>query len=387
MAAETILICPNCSQHISAQDRECPECGIDLAMAANLAAFAIAENKFRSEHIPLSPEILVPRLGERLLEKGAISQETLQRALDYHHQLAQKGSQKLFGQVLLELGLVSRELLDQVVTEQILQLQQALRESNQALEKRVRERTNDLQNALDKLSELNDLKSNFISNISHELRTPLTHIKGYLVLFSDGTLGPLNDDQQLAVRTLVRAEMRLEQLIEDLIQFSLAARGSLSLHLKPISVVDLLKSAQNKGQKLAAARHVAYEVVPPSRNGFIRADLEKLSWVLLQLQDNAIKFTHQGGAVVLSARRGAGLVTLSVKDTGIGIPANRLSEIFEPFHQLDSSDSRNFGGTGLGLALVKKIIEAHGSVIHVQSEQGKGSEFSFDLPIDDSING
>ena len=384
--ADNTIACPNCGQLTQVQERDCSHCGIDLVLAANLASIALADNRASVQQIGLAPEILVPKLGERLVEKGFISETDLQNALAHHHQMVSEGSKKLFGQDLLEMGLISREMLDHVVTEQILQLQNALRESNQVLERRVRERTVDLQKALDKLSELNELKSNFISNISHELRTPLTHIKGYLVLFADGTLGPLNDDQKTAMRTLLRAETRLEQLIEDLIQFSLTSRGTLSLNLRPVSLGDLLRSVQTKGDRLAVAREVTLHLRLPEKNCFLKADLEKLSWVLLQLQDNAIKFTNHGGNVYLTATREGDLVTLSVRDTGIGMPAKRLSEIFEPFHQLDGSDSRNFGGTGLGLAMVKKIVEAHGSLIHVQSEPGKGSEFSFSLPIDGEMN-
>ena len=380
------MTCPNCGQSIDGQDRKCSQCGIDMALAANLASIALAENKALAQQTLLAPEIFVPRLGERLVENGFITPEQMSEALNYHLKMVEQGSKKLFGQVMLDLGLISREMLDRVVTEQILQLQQALRESNQVLERRVQQRTIDLQNALDKLSELNELKSNFISNISHELRTPLTHIKGYLVLFSDGTLGALNQDQQYAMRTLMRAEMRLETLIEDLIQFSLSARGSLSLNLKPVSLGDLMRSVQSKGERLAVAREVSLEMHIPERNCFIKADLEKMSWVLLQLQDNAIKFTNHGGKVFLIAEREQDLITIIIRDTGIGIPQKRLTEIFEPFHQLDGSDSRSFGGTGLGLALVKKIIEAHGSAIHVQSVPGKGSEFSFSLPIDTIVN-
>jgi signal transduction histidine kinase len=112
----------------------------------------------------------------------------------------------------------------------------------------------------------------------------------------------------------------------------------------------------------------------------VKADSEKISWVVLQLLENAIKFTPTGGKVMLSVRLETNtLVMISISDTGIGIPAERLSEVFEPFHQLDDSPTRRFGGTGLGLALVHEIIDAHGSVIEVESEEGKGSTFRFPL--------
>lgn len=119
----------------------------------------------------------------------------------------------------------------------------------------------------------------------------------------------------------------------------------------------------------------------PNKLPLVRVDAEKIAWVLFQLQDNAIKFTPQGGHVVVAVDAEAGLVTFRVTDTGIGIAPNRINEIFEPFHQLDGSDNRPAGGTGLGLALVKRIIEGHNSKIIVRSEIGKGSQFEFSLPV------
>jgi signal transduction histidine kinase len=377
---EAPLLCPQCGQLVDNQDRECPSCGVNLAMAAGLAAQALTTGFNFHPSLPVAPEILVPRLGEILLERGVLSPKQLQAALDYSNELRAEGKPCLFGRLLMEMGLVNQDTLDKVVTEQILQLQQALHASNQQLEQRVKERTSDLQNALTKLSELSEMKSNFISNISHELRTPLTHIKGYLNLLADSTLGPLTEDQTTALDVLQRSEMRLEQLIEDLIQFSLVSRGELSLNLKPTSVNDLVSTTINRTSKLAKARSVQMKVNLAKNLPLVRADGEKISWVLLQLQDNAIKFTPQGGTVTMDAYFDGGLVTLAVTDTGIGIAPNRLDEIFEPFHQLDGSDTRPYGGTGLGLALVKKIVDAHGAIMKVHSQIGKGSRFEFTLP-------
>jgi signal transduction histidine kinase len=113
----------------------------------------------------------------------------------------------------------------------------------------------------------------------------------------------------------------------------------------------------------------------------IRVDLEKLSWVLYQLVDNAIKFTPAGGQVKLWIKRVDSFVTIAVSDTGIGIPQDKLEEVFEPFHQLDGSPTRRYGGTGLGLALVKQIVSAHGSHIQVESQVDSGSTFRFELPL------
>ncbi|HMN62354.1 MAG TPA: ATP-binding protein, partial [Anaerolinea sp.] len=113
----------------------------------------------------------------------------------------------------------------------------------------------------------------------------------------------------------------------------------------------------------------------------VNADNEKISWVLMQLLDNAIKFTRPGGMVTLRAEREDNFIHIQVLDTGIGIPADRYEQIFEPFYQLDGSSTRKAGGTGLGLALARRIVEAHGSVIHVYSDPGKGSRFEFVLRV------
>ncbi len=374
------ITCPSCGQVIDIQERVCPFCGVNLFFAVGMAEDAI-RSRPSAANPQIAPEILVPRLGEILIERGVLTEADLQTALEKYRMRSTSGGGRLIGQKLLELGLVDRETLDQVVTEQILQLQQALQLANRQLEQRVLERTQDLQQALNKLSELNELKSNFISTISHELRTPLTHLKGYITLLADGSLGDLSEAQQEAMDVMERAEARLEHLIEDLIQFSLIARGQLSLNLKPNSVDMLVGPTFERANKLARPRNVDMRIDMPNKLPLVRVDAEKIAWVLFQLQDNAIKFTPQGGHVVVAVDAEAGLVTFRVTDTGIGIAPNRINEIFEPFHQLDGSDNRPAGGTGLGLALVKRIIEGHNSKIIVRSEIGKGSQFEFSLPV------
>ena len=280
----------------------------------------------------------------------------------------------------MDLNLLSRREIDHAVTEQIIQLRNALEDANQFLEHRVEERTAELQEALRKLSELNQMKANFVANISHELRTPLTHVKGYLELLSTGALGPLSENQQNALQVSQRATGRLESLIDSLILFSLAARGEMTLRLKPVNLNTVAAEVINYSRPKARDRNVELDFTIRSDIPFVQADEEKISWVMLQLIDNAIKFTPSGGRVNLSIERDTDtLVMVAVEDTGIGIPSDRLNEVFEPFHQLDASSTRRYGGTGLGLALVKEIISAHGSIVSIKSEEGKGSTFSFPL--------
>jgi signal transduction histidine kinase len=381
----TLVPCPRCNRPVDSQVRVCPHCGVDLARAALLAEAALATVTASVPSEPMTPEILVPRIGDYLLERGVLSQTDLDRAVAYHQQEAAEGKRRLMGQVLLELGLIDRETLDQVVTEQILQLQYALQQTNRQLEQRVQERTRELQNALTKLSELNHLKSNFISNVSHELRTPLTHLRGYLDLMSDDGLGPLNEDQQAALQVLLRSEARLEELIDELIQFSLASSEALFLNIKAVDLYQVVTAEVSKASDKIRARGLSLTLdlsadIPP-----VRADDEKIAWVVHELLDNAIKFSHGGGRITVSLRNESQLVFCSVSDTGIGIPPDHVADIFEPFHQLDGSVTRRYGGVGLGLSLVRKIIEAHGTSIEVYSEEGKGSRFEFYLPVDGDL--
>jgi signal transduction histidine kinase len=383
MVVPSKITCPHCGQPVDSQDRQCSSCGIDLALAAILAEQSLTSTISYSTGEPLAPEILVPRLGAYLLERGVLTAEDLQRAGEIHRKYAEDGKPRLFGKLLLELGLVDRDTLDQVITEQILKLQEALQLSNRQLEQRVQERTIELQRALSKLSQLNELKSNFISNISHELRTPLTHMKGYLSLFRDGGLGLLTPQQKEALDVVMRAEDRLEKLIEDLIQFSLAARSELSLNLNPTNLIELIQSTILRVKGLARARDIHLQTSFPNSLPLLWIDSEKISWVLHQLLDNAIKFTQKGGHVVVEVIVDKKMVILRVTDSGIGIAPERLNELFEPFHQLDSSNTRRYGGVGLGLALARRIVEAHGSTIRVQSKLDHGSRFEFPLPLVD----
>ena len=324
--------------------------------------------------------MLVPRMGEYLIHKGLITAENLQKALDHQQESTAKGTPLLLGQALVDLDLVERAELDQAVTEQIIQLRSALQAANRTLERRVEERTAELQKALERVSELSQLKSNFISNISHELRTPLTHIKGYMELLVTGSLGTITKEQQHALQVSQQSTGRLGTLIEDLIMVSLASRGELSIKQENVDIRRLsnlaIKNFGNKAQEREVNLHAVIDDDVP----LVQADSQKIAWVLNQLIDNGVKFTPSGGSVVVSIKReGENLVIVSVTDTGIGIPSAQLNDVFEPFHQLDGSTTRRYGGTGLGLSLVRQIVEAHGSMIEVQSIDGRGSTFKFPL--------
>lgn len=377
----TLLSCPHCGSKVDAQGTLCRYCGVNLAFAAVMAEREIKLPLQVPMGTPMKPEILVPRLGDYLIEKGVLTQKELEKGLAYQRQHKEAGNPILIGQALVELGFISPDALDQAITVQILLLQSALKQTNLELDERVQERTSELQAALEKLNELNQLKSNFISSISHELRTPLTHIRGYLEVLADGSLGELSGSQIESIAAITKAEERLEALIENLIQFSLAARGELTLHWDTVDLAKIATDAVQQSLHKASNKDIdlTTNITPglPAVNG----DRDKLLWVVYQLIDNGIKFTPEEGCVKVDVANTNNTITVSVRDTGIGISADRLDEIFEPFHQLDGSSTRRYGGTGIGLALMNRIIDAHMSKIVVSSQDGQGSKFSFSLPV------
>jgi signal transduction histidine kinase len=374
-----VVLCPQCNTPLPMDARLCPECGVDLALLSLLGEKAYLEGIPKYTPIDTTPAWLVPRIGEFLIEQKVITKGQLEQALKQQTARAEQGEQVLLGQTLIEMGFLTREKLDQALTEQIVDLHAAVQESNRTLQQRVHQRTRELRHALQRLTEINQVKANLISNISHELRTPLAHLKGYVELLADGDLGTLSEEQSDAIKVMRRATDRLNQLIEDLIEFSTASREGLSLNIEPISASDIisnvLQKSQEKAQKAGVNLHseVAADLAP------IRGDMERLSWAVYQLVDNGIKFTPSGGDVNIRAQSADTGIFFEIEDTGIGIPDERIEEIFEPFHQLDGSPTRRYGGTGLGLSLVKLILEAHGSSLDVESEEGRGTRFRFHL--------
>ncbi|MEJ2012998.1 MAG: ATP-binding protein [Anaerolineales bacterium] len=377
---QVVMYCPQCEHPLPGDVRTCPNCGIDLALLSLLGEKAYLDGLPKFAPLDTTPQWLVPRIGDFLIRQGVIDQAQLQEALDVQRTAADRGEHMLLGQTLLKLGFLNRETLDLAVTQQIVELHTALQESNRTLQKRVDERTKELRHALERLTEINQIKANLISNISHELRTPLSHIKGYAELLAAGELGGLESEQMEAAQVIRRAAERLGSLIEDLIEFSTAAREGLTLRVAPTAIAPMIEGVIQRSQPKAEKAGVRLEVDLADGLPEVKIDQERLSWALFQLVDNGIKFTPAEGQVVVGALRSDLGVDLTVRDTGIGIPVDRLEEIFEPFHQLDGSATRRYGGTGLGLALVKLIVEAHGSQLNVQSAEEQGTVFSFTVP-------
>ena len=329
--------------------------------------------------MPVTPEILIPLLGQVLVEQGNITKEQLQQALEYQKKQRLSGDSALIGQILVETGMLDQATLDRSITQQILVLQNNLRQANETLENKVKERTQELEIAYRKLSEVSQLKANFISNISHELRTPLTHLFGYVDLLLSDNVNPLTSGQKQSVDVIKRASIRLENLIDNLILFATSETNKLTIMKEVVDPAALFKEVIERNKEAAAKKNILLSENLEIEHTPLYFDREKIRWVLNQLVDNAIKFTNPKGKILLNLRENTEGYLFEVTDTGIGIPSDKFEEIFEQFTQLDGSSTRSQGGTGLGLALANNIIKAHNSRIVVKSILGKGSTFSFQL--------
>ena len=333
-----------------------------------------------SAAVAKTPESLVPMVGDYLVERGLITKANLNEALEMQKKLRANGINTPTGQILVDLGYISFATRDAAIFDLILHFRTALQEANSRLEQRVKERTAELEKAIEQLSTLSELKANLVANISHELRTPQTHVTGYIDLLVNGDFGPLTPDQMSALEVIQRASERLGHLIEDLILYSVSEREQIYLHFQSTSLVEMCTAVYKRALPKAKEREIDLKLETPDAV-WVDTDAEKISWVIFQFLDNAIKYTAPKGRVILRTTREGNFIHIQVRDTGIGIAQSQMDKIFEPFVQLDGSSTRKVGGTGLGLALARRIVEAHGSIIHVYSEIGKGSQFEFLLKI------
>lgn len=226
---------------------------------------------------------------------------------------------------------------------------------------------------------LEQIRSEFVANVSHELRTPLTAIKGYAETLRDGGL---RDPERAAefVEVIHRHAERLGALIEDLLDLSVVEQGEARLMLAAVPLREVAAQVEGVIRPLAEGRGQVLTIALPDEPPTLVADRVRLGQVLINLLDNAVKFTPQGGRITLSARASEGRVIIAVADTGIGIPPADLGRVFERFYRVDRSRDRREGGTGLGLAIAKHLTLAMGGVIEVASEPGSGTTFRVILP-------
>ena len=227
-------------------------------------------------------------------------------------------------------------------------------------------------------------KDQFLSNISHELRTPLNSIIGFTDLLLTQDLGgpPLSDQQRDFLETVARNGRQLLELINELLDLQRIAAGRMDLKPEDVELAPLLTEAAGSVHAQVEKHRHALVVTPPAQDLRVHADRGRVRQVLLNLLSNAIKFTPDGGRITLAAApvNGGAEARIAVSDTGIGIAAEDQPKLFKEFSQLDASASRKYEGTGLGLALSRRLVELQGGAIGVESEMGKGSTFWFTLP-------
>ena len=240
------------------------------------------------------------------------------------------------------------------------------------------------------IKELEKAKSEFVSVASHELRTPLTVINGYLSLLLNGDLGKLESEKSrltfFTILNKVKYETeRLTKLVGELLNVSRIEEGRLRLVLRKLPIIKLVDEITSDFKAMAAMKGVRLQVIHKvrenGRNYYVMADQDKFKEILVNLLDNAIKFTESGGEIVISCTEKKGQIDIGVKDTGVGIESTMLPRVFDKFQQISGSYLKENKGTGLGLFIVKSLVELHKGKIWVESEVGAGTEFNFSLPL------
>jgi signal transduction histidine kinase len=228
------------------------------------------------------------------------------------------------------------------------------------------------------LQEVDKLKDELVQNVSHELRTPLTFIKGYVELLLEEDLGPLNGSQRESLTIVSDKTNALTRLVSDIIYLQQVEWESLKF--TPQNMREMARLALQSCEVAAVTAGISLHLQAEADLPVIPVDRDRINQVFDNLLGNAIKFSPRGGAISIEVQDTGDMIQVGVRDTGVGIPSEKLDKVFDRFYQVDGSATRRFGGAGLGLAIARRIIEAHGGRIWVESEVGQGSAFKFALP-------
>jgi signal transduction histidine kinase len=250
------------------------------------------------------------------------------------------------------------------------------------LAERVAERTVELRQANAELARATRLKDEFLANMSHELRTPLTAILGRTELLQEEIYGPLTTRQVESLDSIEASGRHLLSLINDILDLSKIEAGKIEIEPMPILVDALCRASLQMITQSARARRISLNTTYDSQVSIIYGDERRVKQILVNLLTNAVKFTPEGGAIGLEVQGNpqAHTVSFTVWDTGIGIAADQIGQLFQPFMQIDHGLNRQYEGTGLGLSLVQRLTEAHGGSVDVESAPGAGSRFCVTLP-------
>ncbi len=309
-----------------------------------------------------------------MAENLSISQEKLERwNEDLREEVSRRTSElEETNEELKESKEELQESLHQVMT---------LNDELQANREELRKRNDDLGSANLRLREMDRLKSEFLANMSHELRTPLTAIIGFSELLIDKVMGEMSEEQAGCVENILTSGQHLLKLINDILDLSKIEAGKMELHMEAFQLGTIIGFVKNTVSPLVERKGQTLKIEVADGIPDIYADPGKIKQLLLNLVGNAIKFTPDGGTITIGADFKDNYFAISVTDTGIGIKPEDREKIFQEFQQAEGSTSREYGGTGLGLTLTKRLTEMHGGKIEVESEVGKGSKFIAFLPL------
>jgi len=252
--------------------------------------------------------------------------------------------------------------------------------AQQDLENKVEERTRELTSLLNEVKTISKRKTDFISSVSHELRTPLTSIKGYASILLAGKLGDVPSEIRERLERINRHSDELVHMVNDLLDIARIESGRAVMKKEPQELKNIVESISDLLSVQFKNKEINFSSSVPDDANMVLADRTQIERVFINILGNAIKFTPQKGKITVSARRAGKTAQVDITDSGCGIPENALEAIFEEFFRVDNPINEQVKGTGLGLALVKHIVEAHNGKIWVKSKLGAGSTFSFTIP-------
>lgn len=320
----------------------------------------------------------VRRYGELELKDGAFirsksDDEILSLAYTFRELVDKLGKKEMERKKYLKELQISKEKASNLAEE--------LQKNNSHLEFMVNERTEDLQMAIQELKKVDIAKSNFMANIGHELRTPLNIIIGSAELLQEGIWGELTPKQARYVHNIDDSGRHLLQLINDVLDISKLATGKMLLNPETFFVKEVVQQAVNGISTMATDKDIVIQVDILPEDFSVTADLHKFVEILYNILSNAVKFTREHGRVDVLVEKKETTFEVTIRDTGIGIALEDQERVFLEFEQVDSSYARQYEGTGLGLPIVKKLVEFHGGSVRLRSQLGVGTEVFFMMPL------